>query len=86
VEILRQLDDKRADRQLDTRAQRPRDERTANPSEYISAALNIGIKAGGFSVGEVGDMKGCPWRDQIVNVTSLKPVNPFRQNRALGSR
>lgn len=44
VEILRQL----------------HDERVASQSYDISSALDMGIKAGGFSVGVVGGMDGCP--------------------------
>jgi ribokinase len=50
VEILRRLHDKRA----------------ISQSQAILTALEMGIKAGGYSVGVVGGMDGCPWRDQIV--------------------
>lgn len=46
----------------------------------ISSALDMGIRAGGFPVGVLGSMDGCPWRDHIVGHTAgpFMPV-PFVQ-------
>jgi ribokinase len=68
VEILRRLHDKR----------------TISQSQAISTALEMGIKAGGFSIGVVGGMDGCPWRDQIVGGGAFAAVESLqgRQSRA----
>jgi ribokinase len=65
VEILRQL----------------HDERATGQSGDISTALDMAIKAGGFSVGMEGGMEGCPWRDQIVGGDAFVAVNPFQRRR-----
>jgi ribokinase len=60
------------------------DERAISQSQAISTALEMGIKAGGFSIGVVGGMEGCPWRDQIVGGGAFTAVKPFRRSRASG--
>ena len=60
------------------------DERAISQSQAISTALDMGIKAGGFSVGVVGGMEGCPWRDQIVGGPAFTAVKPFRRSRVSG--
>lgn len=56
------------------------EERVTSQSRDISTALDMGIKAGGYSVGVVGGMEGCPWRDQVVGVAFMA-VKPFRRHR-----
>jgi ribokinase len=53
------------------------DERAISQGQAISAALEMGTKAGGYSVGVVGGMEGCPWRDQIVGQRAFMAVKPF---------
>jgi ribokinase len=56
------------------------DEHGTSQSQAISAALDMGIKAGGFSAGVVGGMAGCPWRDQVVGGGAFAAVE-FSQGR-----
>ena len=71
VEVLRQL----------------HEEGATSQSFDISSALDMGIKAGGFSVGVEGGMEGCPWRDQIVGGRAFNAVEPFpRRGRVSGPR
>jgi ribokinase len=32
----------------------------------VAAAVDVGIRAGGFSVGKIGAMDGLPWRDDVI--------------------
>ena len=69
VEILRRLHNKIA----------------ISQSQAILNALEIGTKAGGYSVGVVGGMDGCPWRDQIVGGCAFAAVESS-QGRRGGAR